>query len=284
MTLFQLMKIIQDERTALKLFQRIRWKDGLICRKCGTVNEASKHGTTKQGFQKYRCVCGHVFSDTSGTVLHRKQINIQYFLYALYEIAQKKSITSVELGSKLGISQKRAWNLLRILREHCQTLVQSYVAFPMRGVVESDEAYFGKGQNSTLVQGIVQRGKHAVIVPIPNRKESTLKGNIKARAMKQTYVMTDTASAYGSLSCAGYRHFTLNHSQDEFSKGDGIHSNTIEGLWGNQKKILYSIHHGVSKKHLFKYVAEFLLKYNLREANAPFSVFLNLFLSPPLSC
>lgn len=102
--------------------------------------------------------------------------------------------------------------------------------------------------------------------------------------MKRSTIITDTASAYGGLSCWGYTHYTLNHSKDEFSKGNGIHSNTIEGLWGNQKKQLYGIHHGVSKKRLFNYVSEFLLKYNLRKAKNTFTSFLQLFISPPLTC
>lgn len=278
------MDLIQNEKKALQLFQRIRWKDGLLCKKCGTFDEAQKHSKTKTGFQKYLCFCGHVFSDTSGTILHRKQIPLKHFFFALYEISQKKSITSVELGKKLGIGQKQGWNILKILRNHCQKLLKTYMAMPMRGVVESDEAHFGKGKNSSMVQGIIQRGQHAVILPISDRKEETLKGNIKARVMKHSYVMTDTASAYGSLACSGYQHFTLNHSKDEFSRGNGIHSNTIEGLWGNQKKILYGIHHGVSKNHLFKYVSEYLLKFNLRQTKSTFPTFLNLFLNPPLSC
>lgn len=284
MTIFELMELIQDGKKALKLFQRIRWKDGLLCKKCGVFDEAQKQGKTKNGFQKYLCCCGHVFSDTSGTLLHRKQVNVRNFFFALYEISQNKSITSVELGEKLGVSQKKAWNLLKILRNHCQELLKPYLKLSMRGIVESDEANFGKGKNSSLVQGIVQRGKHAIIVPIPDRTEKTLKGNIKQRVMKHSYIMTDTASAYGSLACSGYRHFTLNHSKEEFSLGNGIHSNTIEGLWGNQKKILYGVHHGVSKKYLFNYVAEFLLKFNLPKTKSTFPTFLNLFLSPPLSC
>ena len=154
----------------------------------------------------------------------------------------------------------------------------------MRGVSESDEAHLGRGKNSQMVQGIVQRGGHAVILPISDRTEATLKGNIERHVIKRAYVMTDTASAYGGLSCWGYRHHTFNHSKDEFSRGNGYHSNTIEGLWGNQKRILYGIHHGVSKKRLFNYVNEYLLKYNLKQGKNTFHAFLDLFISPPLTC
>lgn len=284
MTIFELMELIQTKEKAIRLFQRIRWQKGLICPTCGVVDEAEKHGKHKTGFQKYKCCCGHVFSDTSGTILHRRRIEVRHFLLALYELSQTKGITSVELGKRLGIRQRKAWTLLNLLRNQCQALVIPYYRALMRGVVETDEAHFGKGRNSQMVHGILQRGKHAIIIPIEDRKEKTLKDNLKKHVMKHSYIMTDTASAYGSLACSGYTHFTLNHSIEEFSKGNGIHGNTQEGLWGNQKKILYGIHHGVSKKYLFNYISEFLLKFNLRQAHSTFPTFLNLFINPPLTC
>jgi transposase-like protein len=285
MTIFELMELIQTNEKALKFFQRLRWKDGLSCPKCGLMKkDIERHSKTKLGYQRYRCFCGHVFSDTSKTAFHGKRMKARDWIFALYELSQNKGISSVELGQKLGMRQKKAWFLLTTLRKQCQVLMKPFEQMMMRGVVESDEAYLGLGDNATMVQGIVQRGKHAIIIPILDRTEKTLKGNIKRRVKKYAYVMTDTASAYFGLNCMGYEHFTLNHSKEEYSRGNGIHSNTIEGLWGNQKKILYGIHHGVSKKFLFHYVSEFLLKYNLKQAQFTFPSFLNLFFYPPLTC
>lgn len=286
MTIFQLMELIQAQEKAAALFRRIRWPDGVCCLKCGLLGRGiERHSKSKAGFQRYRCLCGHVFSDTSGTIFHKTRIDVRFWIFALYELSQTKGITSVELGNKLGVRQRKAWGILNILRTHCQHLIQPFCRMAMRGVVESDEANLGKGKkNAQMVQGIVQRGKHAVIIPISDRTEATLKGNLESRVMRRSYIMTDTASAYSGLSCWGYRHCSFNHSADEFSRGNGFHANTVEGLWGNQKKILYGIHHGVSKKHLFNYVGEYLLKYNLKQAKNTFPAFLNLFISPPLTC
>lgn len=279
------MELIQTKEQCIKLWQRIRWKDGVLCHKCGVYEESHKHGKTEYGFQKYKCsCCGYVFSDTSNTILHRRRIDLKQWFYGLYEISQTKGITSVELGHRLGVDQKKAWNQLNILREYCKVLMKVFHRKAMRGVTEVDEAYLGKRNNSTMVQGLVQRNQHAVILPIENRKEATLKGNIDKHIKKKSYVITDTASAYDSLCCSDYRHFTLNHSKEEYSKGNGIHSNSIEGLWGNLKKVLYSIHHGVKKKNLMNYVSEFLIKYNLKLKQFTFPAFLFLFIIPPLTC
>jgi transposase-like protein len=285
MTIFELMPLIQTRKKALEFFQRLRWQDGLVCHNCGLLEEDIElHGKTKLGYQRYKCFCGHVFSDTSGTVFHRKRIAPEHAIFALYELSQNKTITSVELGQKLGIGQKRAWSLLTVLREYCRVLVKPFYSLMMRGVTEGDEAYFGKGENTVMVQGILQRGKHAVLLEIEDRTEATLKGNIEKHVQKHSYIMTDTASAYFGLDCKGYRHFTVNHSIGQYSKGRGIHENTMEGYWGNQKKILYGIHHGVSKKRLWNYLAEFLLKYNLKQKEFTFPSFLHLFFHPPLTC
>lgn len=285
MTIFQLMDLIQTKNKAILLFQRIRWLNGIHCLKCGLIGKGiEKHRKTKGGFQKYRCLCGHVFSDTSDTVFHKRRTDVRHWLLALYELSQTKSITSVELGVKLGIPQRKAWGILNTLRGHCQYLIEPFCKLIMKGVAESDEAHYGKGKNSQMVQGVLQRKGHAVVYPIEDRTEKTLKGNIEKHVEKGSYVMTDTASAYGGLNCWGYKHYTLNHSKDEYSRGNGIHSNTMEGFWGNQKKLLYGIHHGVTKKRLFNYVNEYILKYNLKQGKNTFSSFLYLFISPPLTC
>lgn len=283
-TIFQFMELIRTNAQAIRFFQRLRWHKGLLCMNCGVIDSATIHGQTKSGFSKYRCVCGHVFSDISDTCLKKTRIGLRFWLYALFELSQNKSISSCELEEKCGIPQKTAWYLLIRLRRECTRLMQPFEKLMMRGVTESDEAYLGKSKNSQLVQGLLQRGKHAVIKQIADRTEVTLKGNIAQHIRKKSYIMTDTAAAYGGLCCHDYRHFTVNHSLEEFSKGHGIHANTIEGLWGNLKKVLYGVHHGVSKNHLSKYTAEFLTKYNYRHAQNRFCLLLNLFFSPPLTC
>ncbi|MCG8491055.1 MAG: IS1595 family transposase [Sneathiellales bacterium] len=224
-----------------------------------------------------------MFSDTSGTYLYRKRIPPRELLLTLYELSQTKSITSGELGKKLGFSQKRAWNILHCLRQYAATL-KHITPDSLRGVVESDEAWIGRGRNTTILQGLVQRAGKIVLLPIPDCTEKVLKGNIKKFVEKFSSVMTDSAVAYGGLSCSGYYHQTVNHSKNEFSRGNGIHSNTIEGFWGNLKKVLYGIHHGVLRHNLGGYTAEFALKYNLRHSPSLFSNFLYLFIAPPLTC
>ena len=58
-------------------------------------------------------------------------------------------------------------------------LIEPFNRLIMEGVAEADEAHYGKGDNSQMVQGVLQRKGHAVVYPIRDRTEETLKGNIQ---------------------------------------------------------------------------------------------------------
>ena len=47
----------------------------------------------------------------------------------------------------------------------------------------------------------------------------------------------------------------------------GVNTNTIEGFWATVKRGIIGQYHSVSLKHLPKYIAEFVYKYNRRKDN-----------------
>ena len=50
----------------------------------------------------------------------------------------------------------------------------------------------------------------------------------------------------------------------EFDVGD-VHTNSIEGFWGQLKRSIFGIYHFVSAKYLQRYVDEAVFRYNTRE-------------------
>ena len=60
-----------------------------------------------------------------------------------------------------------------------------------------------------------------------------------------------------------YDHKTVKHNEGEYVNGR-IHTNSIEGFWSLLKRGIFGIYHSTSKKHLQKYVDEFVFRYNSR--------------------
>jgi hypothetical protein len=60
-----------------------------------------------------------------------------------------------------------------------------------------------------------------------------------------------------------YNHSKVDHSKGQYVDGD-CYTNTIEGFWSLLKRGYIGIYHYMSKKHLQKYVDEFVFRYNTR--------------------
>ena len=71
---------------------------------------------------------------------------------------------------------------------------------------------------------------------VPDVKSKTLQAIIRGRADIESVIHTDGWRGYDGLVDFGYeKHFRVNHSKDEFSKGGGQHINGIESFWGYAK-------------------------------------------------
>jgi hypothetical protein len=61
-----------------------------------------------------------------------------------------------------------------------------------------------------------------------------------------------------------YDHSFVKHNEGEYVNG-GIYTNTIEGFWSLLKRGIVGIYHSTTRKHLQKYVDEFVFRYNTRK-------------------
>ena len=76
--------------------------------------------------------------------------------------------------------------------------------------------------------------------------------------------MTDDWLGYNSLyKYKNYLNSCIKHSQREYVKG-GSHTNNIEDAWSILKRSIIGIYHLVTRKHLHKYVNEFVFRYNTK--------------------
>ena len=225
----------------------------------------------------YRCRdCRNYFSVRKGMVFQSSKIGLRKWVIAIYMMSTSlKGVSSMKLHRELGVTQTTAWYMLQRIREGFFNDPSS-----MSGPIEVDETYFGgkrknmpKSKRAKL-EGRGPVGKTAVVGAkdrktkmvsarvVENTKAETLLGFIRNTVVPGAEVFTDDATVYENL--AGYIHESVNHSGQEYVRGD-IHTNGIESLWSMLKRGYIGTYHKMSPKHLHLYLKEFTGRQNVRE-------------------
>lgn len=139
---------------------------------------------------------------------------------------------------------------------------QMKICEKMFGEIEVDESYFGakrvrgyrgklkrgRGTFKQPVFGLLKRDGRVYTQIIPNCKKEVLQAIIKGKIDKSAIIYSDGWKGYDGLVDVGYnKHFRVNHGENEFSKGRGIHINGIENFWSFTKR-RFAKFNGV-KKH-----------------------------------
>lgn len=277
-SVISVMKYFNDEKVCKDTLAESRWGDDVVCPICG------KHHCVKRADGRYRCnECKHNFSCTVGTIFENTKLPLQKWFVAMYLVsAHKKGVSSHQICRDCEVTQKTAWFMLQKIR----TLFAQSDAVALVGEVECDEMYLGgretnkheckktegtQGRSTktkTPIFGMVERKEgRAVAIKVENTQAKTLMPIIKQFIKDNAHIFTDELSAYNSLSKEGYEHDVIHHAQKEFSKGNGITTNSIEGFWGHFKRMVFGIYHFVSKKYLQRYIDEAVYRWNTRKAD-----------------
>ena len=262
MNLVELMGKFHTDEKCREMLEELRWPNGIACPRCGSIEIRNSY-TRNQ----YDCgSCGHAFSVTSGTMLHDTHLSLRKWMVATYLICEsKKGVSANQIKGTINVSYKTAWYLCHRIRNAMAQAREDVE--PMDGVIEADETETfiggkteGKGRgykgNKAIVVGVVQRGGDIVLQVAEDRTRKTLHEIVLSATDPQARaIFTDDWPAYNGIGDGDTVHETVNHSQDEYVRGE-VHTNTIEGVWSLLKRsIIGSLHH-VSVKHLESYLAE----------------------------
>ncbi len=260
---------------ALVLMRNLIKRHRKACVHCGVIGKLQIHHTDQRGIYTYLCTaCNRTFCELFGTVFYRSKIPIHVWCTAILEwIISTGSVSAAEITRKTAISHPSAWKMLMKIRsamvEHHDQLLS--------GIVEGDEAWFGRKKNQQIILGLVQRYAHKLrFLVIPNVKEETLYPHIQNQVATGSQFFTDSRITY-AITGIYYHHQTVNHSKHEYARG-AVHTNTIEQIWGMLKGIIRTIHHGISAKYRHLYLAQFAFRYNHHHsANIFFLTLLQIF-------
>ncbi len=269
-TVFEVMERFPDEEACVAFLRGLRWPQGFACPRCG--GRASSTLRTRRLEQCRRC--RYQASLTAGTVLHGTRLPLRVWFLAIFFLGRHKTgISALQLQKDLGLgSYKTAWMLLHKLR----SALGERASQRLVGLVEADESYVGARRErgapgrtlrrkSLVAAAVENRGERAGslrLAVVPNASQGELgpfvRGGIdQARAT----VRTDGWRGYGDLKTHGAQHRPVVQGDPARAAKLLPWSHTV---FGNLKGWLHGTFHGVSRKHLPRYLQEFVYRFNRR--------------------
>ncbi len=284
-TILELITEFPNEQSCIDYLTTERWDGEII----SPFDNESKIYLCKHN--KFKCKSsGKYFTVRTNTLFSWSKLPLQKWFIAIWLItSHKKGISSVQLSKDIGVTQKTSWNLLQKIRK-CFYMDVGV----LDGDVEVDETFVGgKNKNrhkdkkvantqgrsfkdKTPVIGAIQRGGLLTCEVIATTSKKDIHPYLKKTVKKGCNLHTDEWRGYMNLEHL-YNHTIVNHAAKQYADGHH-HSNTIEGAWSHLKRMIIGIYHWVSKKHLQKYVDEFVFRYNTRHMTGQdrFEYFLSL--------
>lgn len=118
-----------------------------------------------------------------------------------------------------------------------------------------------------MVLGAVQRGGNVRfgISRSPYASTHILHNFVGANVANEAVaIYTDSHSGYDGIGDEDTIHQTVNHSAEEWVRGD-VHTNTVESVWSLLDRAIIGSYHKLSVKHLPAYLDEFAFRFNNRE-------------------
>ncbi len=282
-TIQQFNDFFKDEKTCYEFLEQQRWDGVPVCPHCGSLKTPYKVRARGkfQDIPSYRCserACDLPFTVRTNSIFEGSKIELRKWFQAAYEISTaKKGISSVELATRIGISQKSAWFVNHRLR----AMLTETQPELLNGIVEGDESFFGgKNKNrhankkvpntqgrahvdKTAVLGLVQRNGNVRTFVVPDTNSETLQSIMVANVAKDAILITDAYRSYNGLEKT-YQHISIKHTENSYVTDNHFHTNNIEGFWSVLKRGVIGTFHYVSPQHLNRYCIEFCYRYNNR--------------------
>ena len=263
-TLIEFQDQFPDEESCWRYLREARWPDGFVCPRCG---EPGSHFIQTRRLEQCRS-CRYQSSVTAGTVFHRTRVSLRLWFVGVFFVARhKQGISARQFQRDTGLgSYQTAWTMLHKIR----AALGRRAGEVLSGLVEADEAYVGGPRPGIVGRGALNKSIVAVVVEqrahtagrlhlevVPDISWASLgpfvRGSINA---PETTVRTDGCHSYSPLSSAGVDHHAV--------VGDPEALPWAHTVFGNLKTWLRGTFHGVSHKHLPRYLGEFRFRFNER--------------------
>ncbi len=216
------------------------------------------------------CRGEHIYP-LAGTIFEKSSTPLMLWFHAMFLFASSKNgVSAKELQRQLGVTYKTAWRMGHAIRS-----LMEQGTDPLKGIVEVDETYYGKGgnkktafKNKKVILGMVERKGRLKTKIITHRSRATIMPVLRDSIARKSHLMTDEAGAYDKVGSVGMTRSRVKHGKKHWVYKDA-HTNTIEGFWGQFKRSVRGTYTFVSAQHLQAYLNEFSYRYNTRASSVP---------------
>jgi len=269
-----LFDFFKEKQNCITYFTKQRWPDEVTCPHCNhnkvyILNNGGYKCANNQCYKKFNCF--------TKTIFENSKISLRLWFTAIYFLTTNTyGISSHQLAKKLKIRQATAWFMLHRIREFLKEKTTDKIT----GVVQLDEAAVGgKNKNrhknkkvansqgrslkdKTWVFGIVKNDEtYARVFVVPDTEMNTLFPIIKDNIDTSSIIVTDGLTSYLGLDEYYQRHVRVK-IDGAYKSEEGYHTNRMEGLWTQLKRMYNGTYHHMSPKHLQRYCDELAYKYN----------------------
>jgi transposase-like protein/predicted RNA-binding Zn-ribbon protein involved in translation (DUF1610 family) len=267
----ELLAWFPDDHACLEYLERLRWRHGFICPRCG------ERETWRVRRGLLRCSsCRHESSLTAGTVLAGTRTPLTtWFAAAWYVTNQKFGVSALGLQRALSLgSYQTAWTMLHKLR---RAMVRPGRERLM-SEVEIDESYVGGEEPG----GARRRERHAIVAiaaecrprgrtgrvrmaRVPDVSARSLGPFVESAVATGSRVLTDGWPSYACLPELGYDHRPT--SLRASGNPAQFVMPRVHRVSSLLKRWLLGTHQGaVGREHLDDYLNEFTFRFNRRSA------------------
>lgn len=240
---------------------KYKWHDGFTCSKC----QCNK-GCMKKDY-KYHCYnCHHVESATANTLFHKVKFGLQKAFCIVFEMTtSSKSLSSVQLAERYGISQTSTWFFMQKVRK----AMESSKKYPLEDLVHVDEFTVGGKEDGKQGRSYDSKKKKAVIAVELTNKHQVKRVYIKSIDDYSCKSLTPIFEEHIGTSAKvftdkwrGYEPLKETYDITQVKSDNGKNFKKLHIIIHQVKSWIRTIPTHVSKEHIQKYFNEFVYRIN----------------------
>ena len=259
--ILNLVKEFPNDDACKAYLSKIKWLDGFKCTKCG-----AEKGCEKAGFTYHCYSCNHVESATANTLFHKVKFGLQKAFLIVFEMTTTtKSLSSIQVGKRYGISQTTAWFFMQKVR----VAMKSSQKYPLSEIVHVDEFVVGGKEDGKQGRSYDTKKTKAVIAVELTNKNKIKRVCVKAVDDYSAKSLTPIFEEHISTSAKiftdkrrGYSPLKAKYNIEQKESKNGKNFKEMHIVIHQIKSWIRTVPTHVSKKHIQSYFDEFTFRIN----------------------